>query len=205
MKSIDDDTVRFWLRRHERIKEWAALEAGAKALMNTFLLSLADDFQVLADELGEHVSVYVQSIGAYPRVVLFHPAWAGAPGEAPQAGIGLSWEKAKVNFAGGKPAFIGLWTRNYNEEALALERSVATTIAAVRKVEGYQSDSGWPAWNPVSPPNSDYAEDLDPFRTLIVQDTRRAYDLFAGLVDEAGRGLLAPEADGEGTPGQPQG
>lgn len=205
MKCIEDETVRFWLERHERIKEWAALETGAKALMNEFLLSLADDFQVLADELGEHIGVYVQSAGAYPRVVLFHPSWGGAPGEAPQAGIGLSWEKAKVNFAGGRPAFIGVWTRNYNDEALALERTVATTIAPMRKAEGYLCDSGWPAWNSVTPPNADYADDLEPFRELIIKDTRRAYELFAGLVDGAARGLLAPEAHGDAAPAQPAG
>lgn len=184
MNKIEDERLKFYLRNVRLIREWADLGSEVCDVVDRFLVSLVGDIESLAEEIDPEISVYTELESGWPKIFLQLAHWNTPDAREIIAGIGLEWGR-KADLVTELP-YIGIWIDPKHEKADSIRDAVHEKLGNVAADSGFKKGRSrfWPAFKNVEP-EGEFWEDLDPFRQLLVEEFRQAWNLFAAIVDEA--------------------
>ncbi len=192
MKKLDDDRIIFYLRHHEDIRSWAAIENELPQLFHKFMRSMKDGVDNLASRLGQDVKVYSQFENKYSNIFLYREKWGlykqnEEEKEWPRVAIGLEWRKDKINLVTENP-YVGLWVEKSDSYGETLQERLKQKCQDVikrneKENSKYHSEAYWPCWQYVLP-NRDFWDDLMPYREKLLKRVESIWNLFENTVDE---------------------
>ncbi len=179
--SLDDERVRFYLRHREQIEQWAALRAEAANAIDDWLVELAPKVEELAASLGPDVRVRTQLVGtAYPAFRLVREAWGFGDAQEPAASISLEWQRGKTTLRGGGTPYVGLRSFKTTDIGGKLRASEAARRARAARKE--TTSDWWSGYAYVPPPPPTFPAEVEPYREVLVQALRSAWETYEPIV-----------------------
>lgn len=184
MKRIEDERIQFYLRHESLIEEWAQIRSDAVSAAHRFYLSLAEDLEERAADLGDDILVLTAD-ESWARVGLCRESWLDESG-TPLAVLSLEWMRSKTGFREGYRV-LGVRCDADLEVGRQLRGTIADLVREQRSVLGFgRSSRWWPAYKAVDgTTDAEYWLDLDPFRQALVEGIVEAWWALSPSVDEA--------------------
>lgn len=182
MNCVEDERIKFYLKYEKQIREWVELGQQARVYANDFLVTLQDNVQSLAEELGSDLSTLCNVDGNdYPLILLHRPTWLSADHDRGlQVGIGLSWDRRGVTLGANQRPWVG--TRVLHGKQL--RKDLADALSPIRKSYRLGTMEWWPAWRYVDPAPDGYWDDLNRYRTSLIESVRQAWQQMSKTVDD---------------------
>lgn len=157
----------FYLERQKQIEQWANLRKEAAKAAHRFFSSLADELSKLAGRLEGSPQFMAWSKEKWPRLFFFRSTWCQEGHRYPRVAIGLEWLRNTTLFDG---SWVVVWVNSKSQGHEGLVTSLKQLTEEERRIRGLKSIPAWPVYQKENPLRSDYWNDLDGFREMIVRD-----------------------------------
>ena len=182
---VFDAPTLFYLTHQTSIETWHALQRPTRRVVDRYLMTLAEPLEEIALEFGGHLEI-LDDGGRYPLLSLL-ASDGMTPGLAkPAMLIGVEWDRNQVRIDDGANApIVGVRIGSKHHDGLRQKFLDAGDPSArhVRKREGYDRSSWWPALTRCVGPANWWA-DLDGYRDLLMTTVRKLVNDFKPALDE---------------------
>ena len=179
---LDTERIQFFLRHHDDIKEWAAIEREVSLATREMLGGLLDVIDARVKSVDAGAEVVRHDGGRYERILIRRPEWPIG------VGVALEWDQNIDPFGSSVPKY-GLFVLPREGGWVAAHQAIdaeARSSAELRALGHKPGDGTWPV-NQYVPKSAGWWRDLDGWTTPFVERLLSTWSMGAPIL---ARGLL---------------